>query len=777
MSKKIVKKLIKILTLVNFYSLLTVATLYSQEIFEINALKVDYNNSKNLIIAEGNAEASNSDGKKISANKILYYKGKNIIETTGNSKYTDQNIILAGNNFSYNTKLKILKAQKNIILTDKEKNKFFFDEFQYDEIKQIGYGENIKVKTSDGSYLESNYGIVDNKKKIIQLDNGKFTTCINIKNNKNEFCPSWSLNSKKIYHDKNKKLITHKHAILKLNKIPVFYTPYISHPDPTVKRQSGFLPPIIKTLSNTGKTIQIPYYWAINKDKDLTFTPVYYFDEHNLYKASYRQVFKNAFFNIESGYSKGYKKLHKANRTQGARNYFFADINTQKSNIFFRDNIIKLKIQRISQENFVRVNKINTNLFKEDIRNLENSFHILSTGQNKQLSLKTGIFENLDLADKKKYTYYLPDGVFSYNTRFKNVNTNFNSYFQARKFSEDQKQSKIRNQFSFETNNYVFKRNGISSKIRLNILNNNIYNDNVSSEKENYNLDNYFTLAFDNNLPLAKFSNQSYQILKPRIFVKYTNGKMKDASDNNKSLNYSDIFSINRTNDLDKPEVGASAGYGIDYVYSQNKINTIEIKNKSSFGIGQVYRSKNESLMPNKSSLNNKSSDVSGYLKYELFGKKINSDLRNIDKIDFLSNFKKNYLSINYNFNIENDFSEFVKSDAAIQGTYNKIFTSLKFEEKNNHVGSERTASINIKKLIKNNYYLSIDTKRNLDDSKSEYIKYGLNFENDCLITSLTFSKDFYYDKDISSSDTLIFGVVFKPFSDNFAPDLSNFIE
>jgi len=777
MNKYSCNKLVKILAFINFYILLNISTLYSEEIFDIKATKINYDNSKNLIIAEGNAEAINSNGKKISANKILYYKSSNIIETSGNSKYKDENIILIGDNFSYNTKSKIVKARNNIILTDKEKNKFFFDVLEYNEIKQLGYGENIKVKTSDGSYLESNYGTIDNKKNLIQLDNGKFTTCTNLKNNKNEFCPSWSLKSKKIYHDKNKKIITHKHAILKLSKIPVFYTPYISHPDPTVKRQSGFLPPVIKTLSNLGRTIQIPYYWAIDKDKDFTFTPVYYFDEYSLYKTSYRQALKNSFINIESGYSKGYKKLHKANRTQGTRNYFFADINTQKQNIIFSDNIIKFKIERISQENFVRVNKINTTLFKEDIRNLENSIKILSTGKNKQLSLKIGVFENLDLTDKKKYTYYLPDGIFSYNTNFKNFNTNFNSYFQAKKFSEDQKQSKIRNQFSFDSRNFIFNKKGINSKVKFNILNNNIYNDNVTSQKENYNLDNYFTLALDNTLPLAKFSKQSYHLLNPRIFVKFTKGKMKDASNDNKILTYSDIFSMNRTNDLDKPEVGGSAGYGIDYTYNQNKKNNIEGKNKLSFGIGQIYRPRKEGFMPNKSSLNNKGSDISGYFKYDFFGKKTNFNIKNLDKINFLKNFEKNYLSINYDFNLENDFSEFSKNNVEIKGAYEKIFTSLKFEEKNNHVGSEKNVSINIKKIIKNNFYFNIDTKRNLKNSQSEYIKYGLNFENDCIITSLTFSKDFYYNKDISSSNTLIFGIILKPFSDNFAPDLSNFIK
>jgi hypothetical protein len=38
-------------------------------------------------------------------------------------------------------------------------------------------------------------------------------------------------------------------------------------------------------------------------------------------------------------------------------------------------------------------------------------------------------------------------------------------------------------------------------------------------------------------------------------------------------------------------------------------------------------------------------------------------------------------------------------------------------------------------------------------------------------------AKDFYQDKDINNSKTLIFGILIKPFSDSFGPDLSEFIK
>ena len=60
---------------------------------------------------------------------------------------------------------------------------------------------------------------------------------------------------------------------------------------------------------------------------------------------------------------------------------------------------------------------------------------------------------------------------------------------------------------------------------------------------------------------------------------------MQNASNNDKVLNYSDIFSMNRVNNLDTPEVGAGIGHGFDYFFNKNFTDT---KNtlKANFGIG-----------------------------------------------------------------------------------------------------------------------------------------------------------------------------------------------
>ena len=765
----------KLLIIFSIFFLQTIfSKSYSNEVYELEAKKVLYKNDNQIVIAEGNAYAKDNMGKEIFADKIIYNKILMQINTFGNSKFLKNNTSITANNFSYDLKTKIINADKNVIFTDKEENKFYFSKLKYNQLKEYGKGVNLKAYFKDGSYLDSTSAKIDQSQEIIHVDHGRYTTC-SISNNKN-FCPAWSLKSSEIKHYKKEKKVVHKNAFFRIKNIPVFYTPYISHPDPTVKRQRGFLPPSIKTLSNIGKTINVPYFIPIKDDKDLTITPVFYLDEHDLIKTSYRQALKNGFLNIESGYSKGYKKINKVkNRTKGSRNYLFVDYENNRKKILLEESIIKFKLQRVSQSNFLRVNKINTELFKEDVRTLENYFEITSSDASKFINIKAGVFENLDLPGSNKYTYYYPDGYFSYNTKiFNKYNTNYSSYFLNQKFNSDQAQSKIKNKINIDSNQKIFKKNGMTSQLKFNLTNNNIYNDNVTNLKNKTNIDNYATLALDTKYPLAKITKDKYQILSPRIFFKFTNGKMKNVINNEKILNYNDIFSMNRI-DSDNPETGFSLGHGFDYKITKLDVSSNKNIFTTSFGIGQVLRDKAEKNLPIKSSLNNKSSDFAGYLKHSFYGKKNNFE-KNINKLSYLSEFAQNKLTLKYDYNIDNNFKELNRNYFDVSGSYKTFYSSINFQEKANAVGSSRSSSITFKKLISDNYYMKIESKQNLKTNKYEYNKIGLNYENECITTSLLFSENFYFDKDVSASKSLLFSIILKPFADDISPDLTNFI-
>ena len=108
------------------------------------------------------------------------------------------------------------------------------------------------------------------------IKKGVFTTC---KIRENQKCPPWVIKADEVKHNKIKKTIEYKNAWLNIYDKPVLYFPYFFHPDPTIKRQSGFLLPSINNSNFLGTSIQIPYYNVISDNKDFTISPRIFFND------------------------------------------------------------------------------------------------------------------------------------------------------------------------------------------------------------------------------------------------------------------------------------------------------------------------------------------------------------------------------------------------------------------------------------------------------------------------------------------------------------------
>ena len=109
-------------------------------------------------------------------------------------------------------------------------------------------------------------------------------------------------------HDNKKKTIYYNNAIVKVFDIPIFYFPKLSHPDPTVDRRSGFLPPTSTNSKNLGSGVFVPYFFDLGLDKNLVITNRIYATEHPLFLGEFHQALNNANLFADFGYTEGYKK-------------------------------------------------------------------------------------------------------------------------------------------------------------------------------------------------------------------------------------------------------------------------------------------------------------------------------------------------------------------------------------------------------------------------------------------------------------------------------------
>jgi LPS-assembly protein len=102
--------------------------------------------------------------------------------------------------------------------------------------------------------------------------------------------PLWDLAADKVIYDSRKKSFVYTNVKLRFKGIPVFFLPYFKHPAFGVKRQSGVLSPIIRSNNDTGLFVGIPYFIAIDDDKDLKLTPFLNTKRRGFAAGEYRQA-------------------------------------------------------------------------------------------------------------------------------------------------------------------------------------------------------------------------------------------------------------------------------------------------------------------------------------------------------------------------------------------------------------------------------------------------------------------------------------------------------
>ena len=240
---------------------------------------------ENKIISKNETVIKIEQNYTIDTSNVVYDRNKKEIFSNEKTVVQDNyNNILKSNNFKLSIDNKILEA-KVVNLIDNELNEYNLEiakiNLKTDEI----VGKDLSINFNNKYFGEKNEPRMKANGVIIDKENarfkkGIFTAC----KRREDKCPPWTISAKEVHHDKNKKIINYRKAWLEIYDKPVLYFPKFFHPDPTVKRQSGFLMPTLSSSNNLGNYLTVPYFYAISDNKDLTFTPRFYDKEKTIYQ-------------------------------------------------------------------------------------------------------------------------------------------------------------------------------------------------------------------------------------------------------------------------------------------------------------------------------------------------------------------------------------------------------------------------------------------------------------------------------------------------------------
>ncbi len=743
------------------------------ENININSEKAEYNKNKSLLIFTENVIINDKiNNIIIKGDKIIYEKNKNLIFSEGPTKYNidkkydiesenvyfdrtkkiifgDKETIIEDNErniFKLKEKYKILvdeeiiKSKKSLIL-DKNDNTYIFEDLVLNLKTNEILGKEIKVEFKDAYFgNENNDPILKGRSSYsneqeLKVYKAVFSTC-NIKDKK---CRGWEINSDEFKHDKEKKIFEYKNSWLKLFNHRVFFTPYFNHPDPSVKRKSGFLTPYYGTSDSLGTQINFPYFKIIDIDKDITFNPRYYADKSFLLQNEYRQALKNS--NILSDFS----FLIGDAGTKG--HLFYNQIGKINNNTNF-----ELNIQNVKGDNYLKTHKLKDNslIIKNDSV-LESNLDLKWQFIDADLFTSFKIYEDLSRNYHDRYQYVFPDFNFtknisipdSYNGKF-----SFNSYGYNKLYNTNVNESVLTNDFLFSSNEYINSK-GIASNFNLLLKNSNNHSNNSTNFEENLNYNLFGLLKYDASLPLQKKMENYTNLLKPLISFRYSPNGNSDLSKKDLSLNYNNAFGINRIGESSQVEGGESINLGLEFKRKDNNgLDTIDLKLANILKIDENYR------MPDKSKLNKKRSDIFGEVNYNF----------------------SNKMNLGYYFSYDKDLKYSNRDEFSFDLNANNFLTNISYYSEHNDLPNVETIKNSSKFYYDNENSFGFEVSKDLSNNFTQYYNLMYSHETDCISFNLNYNKSFFRDGILEPTKSLSFLIKIIPFTELGVPNLGELI-
>lgn len=223
----------------------------------------------------------------LSADEITHDQRLGVVVAKGNVEIEQAGRILMADTVTYNQRDNTVVASGNVSLLEPTGEVIFAEYVELRDDLKEGVVRGIRMLLTDDSRMAAG-GARRSGGNITRMTKGVFSPC-KICEDDAEATPLWQLKAAEVTHDQAAKEIRYKHARLEMWGVPVAYTPYFEHPDPTVKRKRGFLVPSFSIDNNLGFKTTVPYYWPISKDKDVTFIPIYTTKQGPVGAFEYRQ--------------------------------------------------------------------------------------------------------------------------------------------------------------------------------------------------------------------------------------------------------------------------------------------------------------------------------------------------------------------------------------------------------------------------------------------------------------------------------------------------------
>ncbi len=664
------------------------------------------------------------------ADELVVDQELGIVVATGNVEIAQDGRVLMADTITFNQHANTVAASGNVIILEPTGEVMFGEFVELTNDMRQGIIREFRMVLSDGSRFAANSAGRSGGWRT-DLYKSVYSPCKLCPDNP-ERAPLWQLKAFRVRHDQKFQDIEYRDVFLEIFGVPVAYSPYFSHPDPSMARRSGFLVPVYASESALGNTLQIPFYWVLTPYRDITIEPIFTTREGVVFAGEYRERTANGQFDFDASVTRVDKRDDAGGRVgkKENRGHIFGNA------LFDLDQTWRtgFNLERASDDtylkryNFSSVDTLTTRLFAEGFR------------ERNYFAANSYFFQGLREEDKQSDTpIILPLIDFNHhgvpNSRGSRWGLDANLMILTRTRGVDSRRISLGGTIEHP---YYTRAGAIftfSADLRGDLY---WIIDQPRGDASGASTDGvtgriFPQAALSLRYPLVRSVKTTRQVIEPlATFVASPFGGNPNRIPNEDSqaveVNDTNVLNLNRFPGLDRVEGGPRFLYGVKVgVYGESGGYT------SGF-MGQSYRFRKDENFEAGSGLDDRRSDYVGRLNLV----------------------PARYVDLNYRFRLDKSDLEFRSNEAGLtvgpqwlrlNVEYLRLLDAL---DDTGVVGEREEISGSARLEITRNWSLRANGIRNLTDEGTVDLGGGLDYEDECVIFTINATRRFTRDRDVA---------------------------
>lgn len=707
-----------------------------------------------VVVAGGTAAAQNVDIEAlentpalITADELRYDETNGLVIASGNVEIAQSGRILLCDEVTYDINADIVTAEGNVTLIEPNGDMVSADFVNMTGDLKEGFIRDVRVLMADKTRIAAASGTRTGGNRT-EFKKGVFSPCELCRDDPTR-APLWQIKANEVIHDQEAQDVIYYDAWIEFFGIPVFYTPYLEHPDPTVERRSGILAPTVGSSDFLGYSVQVPYFWVIDETKDFTFAPIVSSEQGINLTGEYRHLFTNGELRAAGSATIADREESGGNV---AENRFRGHIDAEGQ--FELDDTWRwgFEANRTSDDTYLRAYDINQS------RTLESEGYLEGLKGRNYAAVRGLAYQGLRESDRNdEFPIVAP--LADYNLTSEpgvllpggNYTVDANLMALSRIDGRDSRRASVIGGYHLP---YIDPLGGVY-ELTAQVQIDGYWTHGVQPGSNNVNPSNgqgsdttgraFPQLAAKWRFPLARRDGSVQQVIEPIVQAVFSpNGSNPDDIPNEDSLDFefddTNLFNLNRFPGRDRVDSGSRIDYGIKWT------GTLDSGGSAQAFLGQSYRfTENHDVFAEGSGLEDKSSDLVGRVQLQPF-----------EDLDVL-----------YRFRLDKDDLQAQRSEVTVDVgppalNLDLSYFFIKNDNDIDEFGDREEVSFGISTRLNENWSVGFRHRRDLVQDQALRSALSLTYADECFLIEGVAQRTNYRDRELEEDDSVFVRVVFK---------------